>query len=51
MYKIEMPVEILGSLNFRPLRINDLRSSLFTTFTSTVMICPAGLKLNDRVPF
>lgn len=46
--KLKCQLKDWGSLKFGPLRRSDLRSSLFTTLTSTVMICPAGLLLNDK---
>lgn len=41
--KLKCQLKDWGSLKFGPLRISDLRSSVFTTLTLTVMICPAGL--------
>lgn len=43
MYKLRMPIERSGFVNFEPLKISDISSSLFTIFTIPVMRFPAGL--------
>lgn len=43
--KLECQLKHRGFLNFRPLRISDFRSSLFTIFRPPVMTFSAGLQL------
>lgn len=46
--KLKSQLKDHGSLNSVPLRIRDLRLSLYTIFTSSVMTCPAGLQLKGK---